>query len=159
MDGFETEVWRRLPLAAAALSLFNYALNEPFLDQVFEDYRSRGYSRLLSFPTFVSLIRDALLVHEGNGLPAFNKARESGELPVLARSVYPKLARMELAVSQALLRESSSKMLGLLARSCPSPLPSCLAAFRTVTLDGKTLKHVRRQLKSLRKVRGKLLGG
>ena len=159
MDGFDKEVWRRLPLAAATLSLFNYVLNDPFLDQVFEDYRSRGYSRLLSFSTFVSLIRDALLVHGGHGLPAFIKAQEAGQLPVLPRSVYPKLSRIELAVSKALLRESSQKMLGLMEESCSSPLPTSLAAFATITLDGKTLKHVRRQLKSLRALRGKLLGG
>jgi hypothetical protein len=159
MDGFDKEVLRRLPLAAAALSLFNYVLNEPFLDQLFAEHRGRGYEALLSFPTFVSLIRDALLVHEGHGLPAFIKAQEAGQLPVLPRSVYPKLARIELALSKALLRESSQKMLGLMEPSCPSPLPDSLAAFSTITLDGKTLKHVRRQLKSLRALRGKLLGG
>jgi DDE family transposase len=159
MDGFDKEVFRRLPLAAAALSLFNYALNEPFLDQLFAEHRGRGYDGLLSFATFVSLIRDALLVHGGHGLPAFIKAHEAGQLPVLPRSVYPKLARIELAVSKALLRESSQKMLGLMEESCPSPLPASLAAFTTITLDGKTLKHVRRQLKSLRSLRGKLLGG
>jgi hypothetical protein len=159
MDGFEAQVWRRLPLAAAALSLFNYVLNQPFLEQVFAQNRSRGYDRLLTFPVFVSLIRDALLIHEGHGLPAFVKARQAGQLPVLPGSVYPKLQRIEVAVSQALLRESSSKMLGLMHRSCPSPLPACLAGLRTLTLDGKTLKHVRRQLKSLRSLRGKLLGG
>src|SRR6185503_4857802 len=159
MDGFDKDVFRRLPLAAAALSLFNYALNEPFLDQLFAEHRGRGYDGLLSFATFVSLIPDALLVHGGHGLPAFIKAHEAGQLPVLPRSVYPKLARIELAVSKALLRESSQKMLGLMEESCPSPLPASLAAFTTITLDGKTLKHVRRQLKSLRSLRGKLLGG
>jgi len=159
MDDFDKEVSRRLPLASAALSLLNYVLSEPFLDSLFAEHRGRGYDALLSFSTFVSLIHDALLVHGGHGLPAFIKAQEAGQLPVLPRSVYPKLARIDLAVSKALLRESSQKMLGLMQESCPSPLPASLAAFTAITLDGKTLKHVRRQLKSLRALRGKLLGG
>lgn len=158
MDGFDKEVLRRLPLALATLSLFSYALNEPFLDAVFQANRRRGYDRLLKFPLFVRLIGDALLIHSGHGLPSFRKAQEKGELPVLIGSVYPKLSRIEPAVSQALLRESSMKLCELFDHP-QSPVPPSLTCFHVITLDGKTIKNVRRQLKQLRPLRGKLLGG
>src|SRR5580693_7591922 len=158
MDGFYTEVLRRVPLAHATLALFSYALSEPFLDEVFERNRRRGYDRLLKFPAFVQLIGDALLMHEGYGLPSFRRAAQNGRLPVLIGSVYPKLARIEPAVSLAFLRESSLKMCGLFDHP-DSPVPPNLAHLQVVTLDGKTIKNVRRQLKPLRPLRGKLLGG
>ena len=158
MDGFDKEVLRRVPLAQAVLSLFGYVLSEPFLDKLFETYRQRGYERTLRFARMTELIRDALLIHEGVGLPGFRDAQEKGTLPVSIGSVYPKLGRIETTVSQAFLRESSLKMCGLFDHP-DSPLPPSLRGFQAVTLDGKTLKHVRRQLKQLRPLRGKLLGG
>jgi hypothetical protein len=158
MDGFDKEVLRRVPLAHATLALFSYALNEPFLDTLFENYRQRGYNRLLGFPTFVGLIGDALLIHEGVGLPSFRQASEQGRLPVLIGSVYPKLARIEVAVSQALLRETSLKMFGLFDYP-QSPVPPSVAEFGVVIFDGKTIKGVRHQLKELRPLRGSAMGG
>src|ERR1700677_1829382 len=106
MDGFEVEVLRRLPLAQSVLSIFAFVLNEPFLDELFDTYRKRCYEGILSFSMMVYLVRDALLIHEGHGLPSFQRADAAGELPVLIGSVYPKLARVEVEVSKALLRES-----------------------------------------------------
>jgi hypothetical protein len=180
MDGFEQEVLRRLPLAQSSLSILAYVLNEPLLDAIFAAHRGRGYEGLLTFPTLVYLVRDALLIHEGHGLPSFQRAAAAGELPVLTGSVYPKLARMEMAVSKALLRESGQKMLGLIAADAadaaaaaatatatagpvqdatPAAVPASLAAFQVIAFDGKTIKRVRRQLKALRPLRGALLGG
>lgn len=158
MEGFATEVLRQLPLAQSVLSIFAYALDEPFLDAVFEEHRGRGYEGILTFSTLVYLVRDALLIHEGHGLPSFQRAAADGELPVLIGSVYPKLSRMEVDVSKALLRESSLKMIGLFDHP-DSPLPGSLDGLRVVDFDGKSLKDVRRQLKPLRPLRGKLIGG
>lgn len=159
MDAFDKEVVRRLPLATATLAVLNYVLNEPFLDRVYASGRGRGYQRLLKFALLVALVRDALLVHQGHGLPSFENAAESGELPVLCRSVYPKLARMATGVSTALLRESSLKMLPLIEPASTSIVPKSVGDLQVITLDGKTLKHVRHQLKPLRPLRGRLLGG
>jgi hypothetical protein len=158
MDGFESEVLRRVPLAQSVLSIFIYVLNEPFLDALFEKHRKRCYEGLLSFSMLVYLVRDALLVHEGFALPSLQRAAANGELPVLIGSVYPKLARMEVEVSKALLRESSMKMIGLFDHP-QSPLPRSLDRFRVIVFDGHSIKYVRRQLKALRPLRGKLVGG
>jgi hypothetical protein len=158
MEGFAMEVLRRLPLAQSVLSIFAYVLDEPFLDAVFEGHRRRCYQDTLTFATLVHLVRDALLIHEGHGLPSFQRAAARGELPVLTGSVYPKLARVEVAVSKALLRESGMKMTGLFDDPPPPP-PAGLGAFQTIAFDGTSLKRVRRQLKALRPLRGKLVGG
>jgi hypothetical protein len=158
MEGFEKEVLRRLPLAHGVLSIFAHVLNEPFLDSVFDRFRKRCYEGILTFSTLVYLVRDALLVYEGHGLPSFQRAQAAGELPVLIGSVYPKLARVEVEVSKAFLRESSMKMFGLFDQS-DSPVPKSLAAFQVVAFDGHSLKEVRGQLKALRPLRGKFVGG
>lgn len=158
MDGFSLEVLRRLPLAQSVLSIFAYVLSEPFLDTLFESHRQRCYEGVLTFAMLCHLVRDALLVHEGYGLPSFQRAAANGELPVLAGSVYPKLARMEVGVSKALLRESSMKMIGLFDHP-DSPLPKSLHGHQVIAFDGHSIKGVRRQLKALRPLRGKLLGG
>ena len=157
-EAFAVEVLSRLPLAQSVLSIFGYVLNEPFLDQLFEEHRSRGYEGVLTFAEMVYLVRDALLIHKGFGLPTFQRAAADGNLPVHIRSTYPKLARMELAVSKALLRESSLKMRDLLAEK-KSPLPTSLEGLMVIAFDGKTIKSVRHQLKALRSSRGKLCGG
>jgi hypothetical protein len=158
MDGFEMEVLRRLPLAQSVLAMFSYVLHEPFLDGIFEEHRGRCYEDVLTFATLAYLVRDALLTHEGSGLASFQRAKAAGELEVLEGSVYPKLARLPLAVSVALLRESGLKFQGLFT-DWDRTLPACLAGLRAIAIDGKTIKFVRRQLKALRPLRGALLGG
>jgi hypothetical protein len=158
MDGFAMEVLRRLPLAQSVLSIFSYVLSEPFLDAIFEENRKRCYESILTFSMLVYLVRDALLIHDGHGLPSFQRASAAGELPVHERSVYPKLARMEVSVSKAFLRESTLKMFGLFDHP-NSPLPKSLQGLEVIAFDGHSLKCVRRQLKVLRPLRGKLLGG
>ena len=55
-------------------------LDEPFLDWLFDEHRGRCYERLLTFPTMVYLIRDALVIHGGTGFPpeAVHKAIHYG---------------------------------------------------------------------------------
>ena len=60
MDGFQVELLRRLPLAESVLRLFCYALDKSVLDDVFQTHRGRCYQGVLTFPSLVVLIRDAL---------------------------------------------------------------------------------------------------
>ena len=69
MDGFVRDVAGRLPLAESVLRLFDFVCHDDFLDVVFRRHRGRSYEDVLSFPTMVRLIGDALLEHEGSGRP------------------------------------------------------------------------------------------
>jgi len=166
---FQRELLARLPLADSVLSLLGYLWSPSFLDGLFDAHRGRCYEQDLTFPRLVELVRDALLVHRGSGRASFEAADARGELPVLAGSVYQKLARLPVAVSQALLRETARRLPELLpgagvgggggGDANDPPLPASLAGLEVVALDGKVLKHVHRRLKPLRPLQGKLLGG
>src|SRR4051794_23314308 len=168
---FQRELLARLPLADSVLSLLGYLWSPSFLDGLFDAHRGRRYEQDLTFPRLVELVRDALLVHRGSGRASFEAADARGELPVLAGSVYQKLARLPVAVSQALLRETARRLPELLPGAGAGgggggggdahdpPLPASLRDLEVVALDGKVLKHVPRRLKPLRPLQGKLLGG
>jgi DDE family transposase len=167
---FQRELLARLPLADSVLSLLGYLWSPSFLDGLFDAHRGRCYEQDLTFPRLVELVRDALLVHHGSGRASFEAADARGELPVLAGSVYQKLARLPVAVSQALLRETACRLPELLpgaggggggggGDANDPPLPASLGGLEVVALDGKVLKHVHRRLKPLRPLQGRLLGG
>jgi hypothetical protein len=166
---FQRELLARLPLADSVLSLLGHLWSPSFLDGLFDAHRGRCYEQDLTFPRLVELVRDALLVHRGSGRASFEAADARGELPVLAGSVYQKLARLPVAVSQALLRETACRLPDLLpgagggggggGDANDPPLPASLAGLEVVALDGKVLKHVHRRLRPLRPLQGRLLGG
>jgi len=169
---FQRELLARLPLADSVLSLLGHLWSPSFLDGLFDAHRGRCYEQDLTFPRLVELVRDALLVHRGSGRASFEAADARGELPVLAGSVYQKLGRLPVAVSQALLRETARRLPELLPGAGAGggggggdddandpPLPASLAGLEVVALDGKVLKHVHRRLRPLRPLQGRLLGG
>lgn len=124
MDGFGRELLTHLPLAQATLKLFAHAIDEPFLQEVLQKHRARCYAKELSFPLLVELIRDAILIHRGSGMQAFERAREAGELPVAIGNAYAKLGRLPVKLSMALLGEGSARLEGLmpLDRLATTPL-------------------------------------
>ena len=84
----------RVPLANAVLTAWSYLLRPEFLNDLFTRNRGRSYEDILDFPTFVALIRDALILHRGSGLASFERAEEQGELPTCQEAVYAKLRRV-----------------------------------------------------------------
>src|SRR5205085_2051204 len=131
MDDFQRELFDRLPLGQAVLSLFSYVLGAPFLDELYEANRGACYQGKLTFATVLHLVRDALIVHEGSGRASFAKAREQGRLAATPRAVYGKLGRMPLAVSAALVREATARARGVLPAGgrAAAALPGSLGAF------------------------------
>jgi hypothetical protein len=155
---FELELLQRLPLAQAILLLFSHVLPTPQLRDIYEHNRGRCYTRKLSFPDMVHLIRDALLLHQGSGRGSFTEAQAQERLPSSVRAVYGKLGRMPLAVSMAVLRVSLPALRQVLPPA-EEPEPSSLNGFQCIIVDGKTLKHVARRLKILRNRRGRINSG
>jgi hypothetical protein len=156
---YNRETLSRLPLAEAALLLLDQALPPEACLDLFDRLKGRCYQRQLPFDTFVGLIRDALVRHRGSARPAFAAARQRGALPVSDACAYDKLARVPLPLSEALVAESSQRLLPLLPGGLPSPLPQSLRRFRVEVLDGKVAKRVAKRLKALRGLAGGALGG
>jgi IS4 transposase len=156
---FAQEVCARLPLAEAVLRLLELPLADNFLQGVFNRHRGRSYEKVIGFPTFVQLIADALLEHEGCGRQSFARAQEQGDLEASMSAAYGKLARVPLSLSRGLLFEASAQLQPLFPAAARTPLPKSLASMELLALDGKKIKHVARRLKVLRQMRGHILGG
>ena len=158
MDGFQAEALRRLPLAQAVFYLFSHILDDSHLGDLFERYRGQCYERELSFAEMVYLLREALLVHGGSGNASFTAAREAGALPVTVKSTYEKLGRFPLELSLGLLRETTTKLVGLMPQG-QDRLAASLAGLAVIAFDGKKIKTAAKRLKALRGLPGKMLGG
>ncbi len=160
LDLLATMVLPRVPLANAALTAWSYLLRPESLADLYERNRGRSYEDILDFPTFVALIRDALVLHEGSGLASFERAEERGELPTCQEAVYAKLRRVPLGLSMAFLEEITERLRALLPRGTSAEaLPASLGGIEVVILDGKQLKGVAKKLGPVRGRPGKVIGG
>jgi len=150
----------RVPLAQSVLLLWQQMADPAVLQALFAKHRGRAYDKVLSFPTFVHLIADALLRHDGSARASFERALDHNALPVSIPAAYGKLRRLPIAVSVALLTEGTARLHELLpVQPTPAAIPRSMRAFTVTILDGKTIKHVAKRLKLLRGVRRGVLGG
>jgi hypothetical protein len=156
---FAREALDRLPLAQSVLLLWQQVADPGFLQDLFDRRRGRGYDKVLSFPSMVQLIADALLQHDGSARASFERAQEHDTLPVTIPAAYGKLRRLPIAVSTAFVTEGTQRLRELLPTHPAATIPRSLQSFTVTVLDGKTIKHVAKRLKLLRGVRGGVLGG
>jgi len=153
-------VFPRVPLANTVLTVWSYLLKPEFLDDLYARHRGRGYEDILTFPTFVALIRDALVLHKGSALQSFQHAEEEGMLPTCQEAVYGKLRRISIELSLAFMEETTERIRALLPPKIPAePIPASLAGMTVVMLDGKQIKRVAKRLKPVRGRPGKIIGG
>jgi hypothetical protein len=149
-----------VPLANATLTVWSYLLHEEFLHDFYDRHRGRGYEDILTSPTVVALIRDALILHKGSALPALETAAEQGDLPTCQEAFYAKLRRITPALSEAFLAEATERLVTLLPpKSRARSLPASVRQFEVVYIDGKQIKKVAKRLKPARGRPGKIIGG
>jgi hypothetical protein len=91
-----------------------YALDPDTLRGIFRTHRGPSFEQVLCFPTFVRLIGDALLQHQGSGRQSFGRAQEQGTLPTGVEAVYGKLRRIPLALSLGFLEGACARIRELL---------------------------------------------
>ena len=159
MDGFGMELLDRLPLAQAALKVFDFVFEPAALNGLFEGHRGRCYEKDLTFDALTRLVRDALVLYRGSGRQSIEAAGREGRLPVAGQNVYAKLGRLPLGVSTALLAYGAARMGALLPTGAAVELPASLSGLKVVVFDGKKIKNAAKRLKPLRGLPGKLLGG
>lgn len=160
MEDFVGAALARLPLADAVLHLWRYVADEAFLDSLYERNRGRCYVRVISFSNLVQLMASALLEHDGSGRASFETAQEKGTLDASVWAAFQKLGNTPLAVSEALLAEGTTRLMQLFPdHDHAGDIPTSLAEFEVIPLDGKAIKKVAKRLKPLRGVSGGLLGG
>jgi hypothetical protein len=159
MDRPLPEMLKRLPLAEGVPWLWRWTADEARLQGIWEKFRGACYEKVLSFSTMVGLISDALLDCGGSGRRSFEKSKERGELSCSIQAAFKKLARLPVAVSQALLCECTASLRELFPLPSERELPKSLQEFRPCILDGKAIKRVAKRLKPLRGLTAGLLGG
>jgi hypothetical protein len=158
-DVFSAAVLGKLPLADSVWRLLHFAIDDPWLDDLWTRHRGRCYERDLKFSTLAYLIAEALLEHGGSGHQAFERAQDAAILPVSITSAYDKLGNLPVPVSEALLAEGTRRMNAILpVVPAIDPLPDCWADFEVFGADGKAIKHVKRLLKPLRGLQAGILG-
>jgi DDE family transposase len=156
---FDHTVLQRLPLADAILTAGRWALPDDFLDALFERHRGVCYKDILTFPTLVHVIADALLQYRGSGRQSFAAHREASQLPVSDQAVYQKLSRLPLGLSEAFLGEGTARLQQIFPPTPATAVPASLCGFRVQVIDGKAIKRVAKRLKAARGTRGGVLGG
>lgn len=159
MDGFSCEVLSRLPLAEAVLSMFSFAIKPDFLQQMFSEHRGRCYESVLTFPTMVDLVSEALLEYEGSGRQAMMHAEERQELEASRQAAYGKLRRIPIALSNALLANGTDRLRQIFPKGAGTRLPASLRSFDVIAIDGKKIKNAAKRLKAARSYSGTPLGG
>lgn len=153
------ELLARLPLAEAVLLLLRQCLPDDRLNAIYQQHRGRCYEKQLSFAQMVQLLGDALCQYSGSGRSSYEHAAESEPLPASVQAMYAKLRRMPLAVSEALVAESSVPLLQLYPQVAQRELPACVQNFDVLIVDGKAIKRVAKRLKVTRGRAGGVLGG
>lgn len=153
------ELLARLPLAEAVLLLLRQCLPDDRLNAIYQQHRGRCYEKQLSFAQMVQLLGDALCQYSGRGRSSYEHAAESEPLPASVQAMYAKLRRKPLAVSEALVAESSVPLLQLYPQVAQRELPACVQNFDVLIVDGKAIKRVAKRLKVTRGRAGGVLGG
>jgi Transposase DDE domain len=158
MDDFDRTILQRVPLAEATLLLLAHATRDPFLEELYDRHRGRCYEQVLSFPTLVRLIGDALIQHRGSGRKSCEHAAERDEMPVTPSAFYRKLGRIPLPVSQALVSDTTMRIAPLSPARDASPIPASLRGMTLLPVDGKKIKNVAKRTEALRDLPGSVLG-
>jgi hypothetical protein len=156
---FDREVLSRLPLAEAVLTLGAYLWPDDQLEDFYQAHRADSYCRLITFPTFVGLIGDALTRHGGNLTATIDRRAEVAAPPASRQAVYAKLRRVPSSLSVAWLRESTRRLAPIRPATPAVELPPSLDGFDLRVVDGKALKRVPKRLLSSRGAPGGLSGG
>jgi Transposase DDE domain len=159
MDRFSRQVLDKLPLAESTLQVLSHALDDDFLEGLFQEHRGASYTKLITFPVLTQLISEALIASK-SGRRTFEAAHEAGTLEATVEAAYKKLGRIPIALSTALLNGCSQRVRSLFPEvDSESPLPKSLAGLAAVVVDGKVTKGIPHRLKPLRGKGGGLVGG
>src|SRR5262249_35494697 len=135
---FSAAVLAKLPLGDSVWRLLHYAMDDAWLEDLWDRQRGRCYQRELRFSTLAHLVSDALLQHQGSGRKSFERAQEQGTLDVSIPAPYAKLAALPVGLSEAFLGEGSRRMRDVLpAVLAVDPLPACFAGHELFGSDGK----------------------
>jgi len=132
------------------------ALSPTIIDQLFEDYAQRQYTRDLLFSSIVELM--SLVVCRIQ--PSINAAYQKNAVPISVslQALYRKIDRIETPIAAALVRKSDERLAPVIT-ALGGTLTPFLPGYRTKILDGNHLPGTEHRLLELRTMRAGALPG
>src|SRR4051794_34931299 len=132
------------------------ALSPTIIDQLFEDYAERQYTRDLLFSSIVELM--SLVVCRIQ--PSVNAAYPKNAVPigVSLQALYRKIDRIETPIASALVRKPDERLAPVITTMGGALTPS-LPGYRTKVLDGNHLPGTEHRIQESRTMRAGALPG
>lgn len=144
------------PVPLMAWALLNHALSPEFLNDLFDRTARKQYAKKLLFPSIVTLMSTVVTkVHATVGSALQRKLTPIG---VSDQAFYDKLNGLELALCEALVRESAQRLedvIEALGGTMEPPVPG----YRTMILDGNAIGATDHRIDELRDIGSAALPG
>jgi IS4 transposase len=149
------------PVAVMARLAIQRALSAEWVNALFEQHRTRQYTRELLFSTVVDLMELVALGLRPSLHAAAQRALATGELGVSLQALYDKVNHAEPAVLRALVQGSATRLAPVrTALLAPGPAPAALLpGYRLRVFDGNHLPASEKRVKPLRGRRAAALPG
>lgn len=139
----------KTPATVMVRGVLERALAPSELNQLFEATAEQQYTRELLFSTTVDLLATVACRIYPTVHAAYQD--EPAVVGVSVKALYDKLAHMELALGEGVVRHTVTKLMPLL-RQMRATLPPLVPGYATKILDGNHLAASQRRLKELRDV-------
>jgi hypothetical protein len=138
---------RERPICVLARAVLQRLLDPTRLDALFEGTAQQQYTHELLFSSLVELLGQVVLGLKPSVHAAYQALAD--QLPVGDQSIYNKLQHVELAVSQALVRDSAAQAAPII-RALGAAHAPWLPGYHTKILDGNHLEATEHRLPELR---------
>ena len=155
MDSIMTRFAERAPVTVMARLTLQRALDQHWIDTLFEQHRQSQYTRELLFSTIVEIMS---VVVAGLRPSLHAAARTCPNLPVSITALYDKINRTDPNVIRGLVQGSHERLAPVLQAMQPNPVAT-VEGYRLRIVDGNHLPASEKRLKPLRQFRGAALPG
>jgi hypothetical protein len=135
------------PVTVMVRATMQNVLSDERLDRLFDTTAARQRTSELLFSTLVDLMSEVVCRIHPSVHAAYQKRQE--EIQVSVKALYDKLRRVEPSVSQALVRDTATRM-GAIVRRTGGALAELLPGYRVLIADGNHFPATERRLKELR---------
>lgn len=134
------------PFCAMAQSVLENIFSFKEIDRIFDQAAQRQGTRQLMFSSVTDLMCDVVLGAQPSIHAAFQAKK--AQIPVSITSVYNKINRVELSVSEALVAQTAARMEPLVVHL--GARPPLVPGYRTRILDGNHLSASEHRIEELR---------
>lgn len=136
------------PICVLARAVLERLLDADRLDTLFDATTKKQYTKQLLFSTLADLLGEVVLGKQPSLHAAYQSRAE--EIPASVTAVYRKLNRMELPMSEALVRDSFQRAAPVI-RQLHARQPALLAGYQVRILDGLHPGRTEHRIQELRR--------